>query len=343
MGPFGSVTATKNACPMPPFVEGILGAGAAVNAVGFTPNAEVIFEIYASPGGALLVGPVTRPTDASGEHLFITGSIDLGPGHYIVVTDMTTESAKTLVVEDLHIDLVDTTTDSVIGRATPGKTINVFAGSEEMGGEEQQVVADGSGFWMADFAGVFDIMQEMKSEASIRDADCDVTIDVELASVGTTMEPGLDTSLTYTDTQGTTTSLQIPSGAVTETTQLFFTPSNLARLPTPSGSAYAQHAFELESYRDRQMLPNLSFERPVTVTIEYSDADLSGLDENSLSLKVWDESAGEWVNAANSCIPPSMPDRHLDENWLGVEICHQSRFALFGQYQVYLPLVSLIP
>ena len=32
-------------------------------------------------------------------------------------------------------------------------------------------------------------------------------------------------------------------------------------------------------------------------------------------------------------------DRHPDENWLAAPICHLSRFALFGKYTVYLPLV----
>jgi hypothetical protein len=32
-------------------------------------------------------------------------------------------------------------------------------------------------------------------------------------------------------------------------------------------------------------------------------------------------------------------DRHPNENWLAVPICHLTKLALFGQHRVYLPLV----
>jgi hypothetical protein len=79
----------------------------------------------------------------------------------------------------------------------------------------------------------------------------------------------------------------------------------------------------------------------VTVTIHYTDTDVAGLDEASLVLEYWNVSENAWEDVA--CGPY---DRHPDENWLSVPICHLSRFALFGveprqeeQHQLYLPVI----
>ena len=65
--------------------------------------------------------------------------------------------------------------------------------------------------------------------------------------------------------------------------------------------------------------------KPVTITIHYSDADVTGIDEESLVLEYWDEFVGAWMDAACGAY-----DRHPDENWLAVPICHLTPFALLG-------------
>jgi hypothetical protein len=93
----------------------------------------------------------------------------------------------------------------------------------------------------------------------------------------------------------------------------------------------------LDAYREGILLSGLTFEKPVTVTIQYSDADVAGLDPKSLVLQYWTGSM--WEDAA--CGPYV---HHPEEKWLAVPICHLSRFALFGEstgvkHRVYLPLV----
>lgn len=101
-----------------------------VRAVDFPPNTSVSFEIYASPGGALLFGPATRTTDGTGsvylnreEH-----SVDLVAGIHAVVSDGTTTKAVTLAA--LTIDSVDAGTNVVSGTAPPNTTVSVFATDE---------------------------------------------------------------------------------------------------------------------------------------------------------------------------------------------------------------------
>jgi hypothetical protein len=41
------------------------------------------------------------------------------------------------------------------------------------------------------------------------------------------------------------------------------------------------------------------FKRPVKITITYDDADLSGIDPNTLAISWYDEATGEWIDVAS--------------------------------------------
>jgi len=148
-----------------------------------------------------------------------------------------------------------------------------------------------------------------------------------------TVDPTSSVTLCYTDTQGSLTAIQVPAGAVTEVTTLSYTPVEIVAVP--SGFAFAGHAFDLEAYRGGALLPGFTFSIPVTITIYYTDTDVAGLDENTLVLEYWNDSASAWEDAACGSYK-----RHPEGNWLSVPINHLSRFGLFGPiYQVYLPLI----
>jgi hypothetical protein len=60
------------------------------------------------------------------------------------------------------------------------------------------------------------------------------------------------------------------------------------------------------------------------------------LDENTLQLLFWKVSTGNWIDAACGDY-----DRHPEDNWLAVPICHLSQFALIGEIApIYLPIIS---
>ena len=139
-----------------------------------------------------------------------------------------------------------------------------------------------------------------------------------------------ESTLVYYDTQGSPTVVQVPAGAVSETTTLVYAP--VETVTAPSNFFFAGYAFDLDAYQDGSLLPGFAFSVPVTVTLHYTEADIAGLDEDSLVLEYW--SGSGWVDAACGSY-----DRHPDEDWLAAPICHLSRFALFGKYTVYLPLV----
>ncbi len=151
--------------------------------------------------------------------------------------------------------------------------------------------------------------------------------------VTTPIEPESGGTLVYTNTQGLTTTVQVPPNAVDEDTSLVYLPQQPES--PPSGSEFAGRGFELEAFQNGTLVPGLVFAKPVTVTTQYSDADVAGLDEASLTLTYWTGSM--WQDAA--CGPV---ERHLSENRMAAPICHLGRFALLGErseFRVYLPLV----
>ena len=151
-----------------------------------------------------------------------------------------------------------------------------------------------------------------------------------LADAQVDLSPGAAGSMTYTDTQGSPTVVQVSAGAVTETTTLAY--AALATAPAGPG-LFAGHGFRLEAYRQGQSLPGFVFGTPATVTIEYSAADVAGLEEDTLTLYAWD-GAG-WSTAGIMLV-----QRDQAHHRLVVTVAHLSEFALFarGQYPIYLPL-----
>ncbi len=148
----------------------------------------------------------------------------------------------------------------------------------------------------------------------------------------------LSATLYYTDTQGLTTTLRFPGGAVTDTTTLMLTPTFASGLP---GWTFADHAFELAAFRGDQLLTEFRFQEAVTVTIKYNERDTRVVrDEGQLALWRW---AGMgWEDAASTCAPPSAYRRDLVQRTLSLPICQLSWFGLFGPTrQTYLPLVLL--
>lgn len=145
--------------------------------------------------------------------------------------------------------------------------------------------------------------------------------------------------IVFTDTAGVSATLDVPSDAislspvVTEVFKLIYAPLSTSTV-LPTGQSFARLAFSLEAFLNEQLLTGFTFNKPVTVTVNYTDAEIAGLDETELRLMTWDGTT--WVEAA--CGPS---ERDLAANWLKTPICHLSNFAVAGPSlrQLYLPLV----
>jgi hypothetical protein len=164
----------------------------------------------------------------------------------------------------------------------------------------------------------------------------------ELVVVTDTIDPFIGAMLTYTDTQGLSTTVQVPPGAVGQEIILAYAPVLSPMHPISPNLRFANHAFLLDAYKGFQPLPGFQFGKPVSITIRYSDNDIAGLDESTLRLDYWTGSV--WEDARNTCTPLSQYVRDLAQNVLSVAICHPSEWSMGGapvekEFLIYLPLV----
>ncbi len=165
------------------------------------------------------------------------------------------------------------------------------------------------------------------------------------AGPSTTVSPTLAGTLVYTDGQGNTTTISIPAEAVTGSLTLHYTPLTQT-FPAPQGMAFARHAFTLEAFQNGLPLPLFTLHHPATITLEYSDADVQSIAEDSLAVYAWleeekgEEAEGAWYLAASTCNPSNILPPQPDENLSRLTICRLGEFALFGrQWSIYLPLL----
>ena len=204
---------------------------------------------------------------------------------------------------------------------------------------------------------------------------------ISSVAIAVPLAPRQGSSLVYTDSQGLTTTVDVPHGAMTRTALLIYTPLFSPTHPLPAGKQFANHAFQVDvlpwyflfvppcphnvpigdwmgtsaaralpgrssakhgpaatvqsffgpypaSLLTRSA-PELSLQKPVTITVYYSDDDVAGLDESALQIVYWTGSA--WDDVVNTCTPPSTYIRDLDANVISVVICHLTEFDLISE------------
>ena len=76
------------------------------------------------------------------------------------------------------------------------------------------------------------------------------------------------------------------------------------------------------------LITPFNFALPVTVALSYLDSDAAGRDESQLILYNWDGTSSSWLDAAQTCTPPSSYQRDLVTNTLSLPVCHLTEFAL---------------
>lgn len=176
------------------------------------------------------------------------------------------------------------------------------------------------------------LASDIDGEARPFGAGSDLGAD-EWATLKKAVAPTGDTVFTAT-VGGLDTIVAVPAEAVTEALDLQYTA--LAEIQgSPAGFAFASHTLDLKIYRGNTLLPGFRFEddHPITITIYYTDTDVTGADESTLELRTWDGSA--WVMDGITPV-----ERNVAQTYARFTIAHLSRFALFGRTQsVYLPLV----
>jgi hypothetical protein len=154
-----------------------------------------------------------------------------------------------------------------------------------------------------------------------------------------TISDAQSTSVAFAHSSATSTTLVVPAGAVSETSNIVYAPDVVDEESHPGGFRLGSMSFDLQVCQGGRCLADYTFASPVTITLHYTDADVLGLIEEELFLYTWNGSA--WVDAVTDCgWPLTAYGRYPEENRLVVPLCHFTRFALVGDtYSVYLPLV----
>jgi len=169
-----------------------------------------------------------------------------------------------------------------------------------------------------------DLLSFPSNEAAVTILLSQVTAPIDPATGGTLEAQG----------NGTTTTIDAPPGAVLpppagQTFNLIYTPIT-PPATAPTGYQFAGQSFSLQAKLNETIEDHYTFLQPLTVTIQYTDAAISGLDESTVNLYFWDEIAQVWAPASSTCTPEGQVTRDPVLNTLEVQICHFSEFTTAG-------------
>jgi hypothetical protein len=145
-----------------------------------------------------------------------------------------------------------------------------------------------------------------------------------------TTSGGVTTTLTYTDTQGLTTTLAIPPTALDFDVPLFYTPTMASTGPDLSS---AFHTFDLATTGGGLW----TFDDLIALQIDYSPLDVQDIDNpDALFLAYWDGFA--WVPIEEICGPVTTYHNKAS-GIFSTQICQTGTYALLAPgFEYYLPI-----
>lgn len=158
-----------------------------------------------------------------------------------------------------------------------------------------------------------------------------VISDTQTTQIGVQPQPGQQISIT------------IPPGASGGTGIIRLLPIITPTRPLPPRRPYANLGFTLQTGPGGglRLADVEAFLTPITIELQYTDADVTGMNEAALDLLVWDEIGQAWITAQAMCTSPTSPIWQTGSNRLIVSTCAEGEFALTGKpYQSYLPIVK---
>jgi hypothetical protein len=157
--------------------------------------------------------------------------------------------------------------------------------------------------------------------ATLQSAADQALILIQNSGESAVIVPETGGTVVFTNTLGVSATLEIPPNALADAATVSFLV--VEDLPT-SGLGFT-------------IVPDLEFSIPVTLTLEYMDEDILGMDELALKLYNYDWTSKSWTDA-NPC---GGYVRLPEENILKAIICHFSDYALVDWVDwIYLPIIT---
>ncbi len=148
------------------------------------------------------------------------------------------------------------------------------------------------------------------------------------------VEPTLSATLSFTTTDGTHIQLDIPAGAVSNSTPIYYSviPKDSVTPPSPV-LKFAGNVFEFDAFPGVTAGSGITFSKPVTLTFHYSITDVLGIKEDSLKLYRYEGNLLGWKRIGFR--PGETQTLDIDNNLLTVVLKGFSRFGKMGGTQIY--------
>lgn len=147
--------------------------------------------------------------------------------------------------------------------------------------------------------------------------------------------PGEARTATFALGAGRSVQVSVPAGAVDRAVTLHATRFTVP-LSSQSGFRLGGMTFGLVAVVNDALVDTWTFDKPIVLTITYSDVDVAGLDEKALALAWYDAESGLWSETGITLV-----ERDAVANRIVVSITHLTGFGLGdGNNYLYLPSVS---
>jgi parallel beta-helix repeat protein len=232
-----------------------------------------------------------------------------------------------LLTNATDVDLQTTITDVLPSQVTPtGSRVLTTGVIPPRGTWTEQILVT----IQADYAGELVNVLQATTDRGITATHTSV---VNVAEQIIVVSPSAEAVILASSADGVSTTIEFPAGCVTQSTSVaYLAIFSVNTLPT--GLRFGGRGFVLEGYRNGQLLRSLVLVKPVTVTIQYTDDDMTGLDESTIELRYWN--GHSW-----SLEGISVTGHDIEANELVASVQHLSEFAIFAQFKnrIYLPVV----
>ncbi|MDM8519512.1 hypothetical protein QUF64_05640 [Anaerolineales bacterium HSG6] len=131
-----------------------------------------------------------------------------------------------------------------------------------------------------------------------------------------------------------------PAGATEDPFVLDHTANPItASTHAPPAGYSMMHGFNLDTFIKGVLQSGFVFNRPITMTINYTDQQVAQFAKNTLHVRYWDVSEQTWKTDGIVTI-----SHDTDKNQFIITIAHLTEFGLFGGVEakgntVYLPVM----
>lgn len=136
--------------------------------------------------------------------------------------------------------------------------------------------------------------------------------------------------------RGSTIFLSIPAGAVDRPTTLFYKSYREPYLRSNTAFIYGGFAFSLSTTQTVTITTDFTFNKPLTVTLNYSDTEVAAHNEADLTLFGFESATQQWSSQEIITL-----DRDSEKNKLVVQVIKPTIFAIGVPHRLFwLPLVQ---